>query len=128
MNVVVPINSFAEILFDNSEEIPNNIYVNFMNLLKEYHETGQNIREIKKYLKKVDKKIRVQLEKHMPIEYNEPYCECSCSCINCCTDSCYTKFKVISGLIFLAIFIGIIVFCIASKPYNHLYAKSPPPK
>ena len=32
MTTIVPIEDIAEILFDNSEDIPNNIYIEFMNI------------------------------------------------------------------------------------------------
>ena len=35
-NIIIPIENLAEILFDNSEEIPNDIYITFMDLLKKY--------------------------------------------------------------------------------------------
>jgi len=58
--------NLAEILFDNSEEIPNDKYVIFMNMLKRYHEFKDNERELRKYLKNFDKDIREKLEAELP--------------------------------------------------------------
>jgi len=76
MNVIVPIDEIAEILFDNSETLPNNIYIHFMNLLKHYHEypCESTENEIRKYLKKIDKPLRIKLERYLP---PKPFCVCT---------------------------------------------------
>jgi hypothetical protein len=56
----------AEILFDNSEEIPNDKYITFMDMLKRHYDHKDNEDEIRNYLKNFDKKIRKQLEIHLP--------------------------------------------------------------
>ena len=52
MSTVVPINQQEIIgfLFENAEKIPNNIYINFMDLIKKYYENGLNLNEMQTYL------------------------------------------------------------------------------
>ena len=39
----------AQIIFDYSEDIPNDFYVHIMNLVKLYYENGNNLQEIHVY-------------------------------------------------------------------------------
>jgi hypothetical protein len=120
MNVVVPIDEIAEILFDNSEELPNDIYVHFMNLLKRYHEypCESTEKEIRKYLKKIDKPLRIKLERYLP---PKPLCVCNCSCY---TESRYVFWAMlICGLMA----IGALFFAVINNIKNpDIYP--PPPK
>ena len=52
MSTVIPINQQEIIgfLFENAEKIPNNIYINFMDLIKKYYENGLNLNEMQTYL------------------------------------------------------------------------------
>ena len=54
MVVIVPINQneMVEILFEYSEQIPNGIYLDLMNLMKQYHEYGDNRNIIHEYINK----------------------------------------------------------------------------
>jgi len=123
MNVVVPIDEIAEILFDNSEELPNDIYVHFMNLLKRYHEypCESTEKEIRKYLKKIDKPLRIKLEHYLP---PKPFCVCNCSCY---TESFNYVFwaSVICGLMAIGALFFAVINNIVSKPPG-IYP--PPPK
>ena len=51
-NIVVPLNQqeIVGFLFENAEKIPNNIYINFMDLIKKYYENGLNLNEMQTYL------------------------------------------------------------------------------
>jgi len=123
MNVVVPIDEIAEILFDNSEELPNDIYVHFMNLLKRYHEypCESTEKEIRKYLKKIDKPLRIKLERYLP---PKPFCVCNCSCY---TESFNYVFwaMVICGLMAIGALFFAVINNIIHKPPG-IYP--PPPK
>ena len=113
MNVVVPIDEIAEILFDNSEELPNDIYVHFMNLLKRYHEypCESTEKEIRKYLKKIDKPLRIKLERYLP---PKPFCVCNCSCY---TESRYVFWAmVICGLMAIGALFFAVINNIIHKP------------
>jgi hypothetical protein len=76
MNVIVPVDEIAEILFDNSEALPNDIYIHFMNLLKRYHEhpCESTEKEIRDYLKKIAKPVRIKLQRYLP---PKPFCVCT---------------------------------------------------
>ena len=39
----------VEILFENSDNVPENVYLNIMNMMKVYHEHGNNEHEIREY-------------------------------------------------------------------------------
>ena len=126
-NIIIPIENLAEILFDNSEEIPNDIYITFMDLLKKYHENQDNEKEIRQFLKKINKPIRIKLQKYLP---PKPLCVINCSCENICliTESCLniTRFLFI-GLSVIA-GVGTLIFCIASRGVGGGVHTSPPPK
>ena len=66
--------NIAEILFENSEEFPNNIYVELMNMVKIYHDTRQNGKNIKNFLKenknKIDKNILKKINGEIKIIYD----------------------------------------------------------
>jgi len=119
MAKIVPIRTMAEILFDNSEEIPNNIYIHIMNLTKRYYEHGDNEEELIEAISKLHTKIQSK------IIITKPFCTCYCTCI---IDFIY----LIRGFLFCFVcvilffsFLGAIIFCIATNPkiFN-----SPPPK
>ena len=59
MSVVVPINhnELAQLVFECSEDIPNDFYIDIMNLMKNYYENGNNLNEIHVYLNKNEKRI-----------------------------------------------------------------------
>jgi hypothetical protein len=75
MSVIVPINDCANLLFENSENIPEDFYVHIMNLLKIYYENGSNLHQIHEFLNKnknkIDcllmEKIKESLSKFLPI-------------------------------------------------------------
>ena len=90
MNTVVAIDStkIVEILFENSQNIPENDYIFFMNLMKEYHETGDNEDEIINYVetKIKDPVLKNKIQKY--ISCKNPKCHCRnlklfCSCRFC---------------------------------------------
>ena len=111
MAVIVPIGDFAEILFDNSEDIPNNIYIEFMNMLKQYHEYGDNSNEIHEYIRKFDFSIQIKLKKYL-IKTN--CCTNCCNNINCDT-LIYCKLLILIIVIF-GVFAMIFYFNITEKP------------
>ena len=123
MNFVVPIDEIAEILFDNSEELPNDIYVHFMNLLKRYHEypCESTEKEIRKYLKKIDKPLRIKLERYLP---PKPFCVCNCSCY---AESFMKSYLFWGSTICAFITIGALIFAVINNiKKSGIYP--PPPK
>ena len=61
MSVIVPINECAEIIFENSENIPDDFYIDIMNLFKIYYEDGSNLHQIHEFLNKNTNKINCLL-------------------------------------------------------------------
>ena len=79
MSFIVPIDSekIVEILFDNSEQLSNDIYVDLMALMKRYHETEDNEEHIKAYLESKKNVIdAVVLERIRKYIAKEPCCVC----------------------------------------------------
>jgi len=126
---VIDSGKIVEILFDNSEEIPNNIYVNVMNMMKRHHEFGDNEREIREYLLTIDKKYIIKFEKYLSVAPG--YCECKCKCPDCCNFyffACRFPFFAIFAFIAMIAFVGGIVYCIISKGVQDInYKRNYPP-
>jgi hypothetical protein len=81
MAVIVPINDFdiADILFEYSEEIPNDIYIKIMDLLKIYHDDNSEINFYileEFYLNNLNEKIINKIKK----KYNKIYFIVNCNC------------------------------------------------
>jgi len=125
-NIIIPIEEFAEILFDNSEDIPNDIYITFMDLLKQYHENENNEKEIRKFLKKVNKNIRVKLEKHLPPKQMTLHCSCDNVCV--ITNSCFMCCRWCFFISSVFLLFGAIIFCIASRRIGGGSFTHPPPR
>ena len=101
MTTIVPIEDIAEILFDNSEDIPNNIYIEFMNMLKQYHEYGDNSEQIHKYIENFEIPLQIKLKKYF---YKQKInLNCYCFCNNNLT-------KVVIMLIFVCGIFGMIFY------------------
>ena len=80
----------VEILFENSDNVPENVYLNIMNKMKVYHEHGNNEHEIREYAsanvnKELYNKIKNYLEpkqkKSIKIKFDF---ELPFKPINCC--------------------------------------------
>jgi hypothetical protein len=137
MATIVPIEDIAEILFDNSEDISNNIYIEFMNMLKQYHDHGNNSEQIHEYIENFDLPLQVKLKKYMAESsklkhilqklkryMSEDYLLDSCVCF--CTNRLICCVKLIVLLLFCcAIFAMIFYFNIMEKPKTT--ALPPPP-
>lgn len=61
MSVVVPVNECVNLIFENSEDIPEDFYINIMNLLKVYYDRGNNLHEIHEFLNRNKNKINILL-------------------------------------------------------------------
>ena len=124
-NVVVPIDSekIVEILFDNSEQLSNDIYVDLMSLMKIYHETEDNEEQIKAYLETkknlIDARILQRIKQYIA---KEPCCRFRCK-INISKNDCYICIGV---LIFLMGAGGMMYFMFTSYMRN-ISRNSPPP-
>ena len=47
----------TQFVFENSENIPEDFYIDIMNLMKTYHNYGNNLPEVYKFLNKNENKI-----------------------------------------------------------------------
>ena len=79
MTTIVPIDSdkIVEILFENAEEVPNDVYLNMMSMMKHYHDHGDNEQQIRNYIKCLDKNIVKKFEQYIQ---KEPCCTINISC------------------------------------------------
>jgi len=117
---VIDSSKIVEILFDNSEEVPNDIYVNVMNMMKRHHEFADNEEEIRSYLSTIDKKYLVKFEKYL--NQKPPLFSFKCECRIPSYFHCHWCFGIVLCICFLAA----IIYCIASRPYESIYGKPPP--
>ena len=110
MTTISPIidsSKIVEVLFDNAEEIPNDVYLNMMNMMKRYHEHGDNERQIRNYLKGIDPNI---LNKFDEFIAKRNCCIITISCDN--YSNSVNKFNVcaLGILIFLSALASLIYF------------------
>ena len=103
MAVVVPINECVNLIFENSENIPDGFYLKIMDLLKIYYENGTNLNEIYTFLDgnksqithELMKEIKKSLNQYLP-KTNNINCDCSCNCeLTCHKISIYTLLLVL---------------------------------
>ena len=92
---ITDIENLAENLFENSEKIPNDIYINIMNMLKVYHESGNNETEINNYIK-INKLNKLNIK----IKYKY---KCTCSCNIFIIFIIFICISVIACIFYLAI-------------------------
>jgi hypothetical protein len=57
MSVVVPVNECVNVIFENSENMPEDFYINIMNLLKVYYDHKTNLDQIHEFLNKNKNKV-----------------------------------------------------------------------
>ena len=130
MSIVVPIENNAskciEYIFENAEKLPNDFYVESMNLIKQYHDYGNNFYEIHAFLElnknKIDNLILEEIKKYIihPITYPVPKekcsinCDCSCPLFEC-SRVCCSCFTMWFGVLFLLGFLAVIAWCFATK-------------
>lgn len=123
MATVINEEKIAEILFDYSEELSNEFYKNLLNLLKNYHEHGNNGLIIIKYLNDHTLEIPQQLmdliKKHIIIEKSLPICynnELIPSVQRSfCNDRCIHTWVVCFGFLMLLTFISIMFWSTFKK-------------
>jgi hypothetical protein len=131
MATIVPIEHIAGIVFDNSENIPNNIYIEFMNMLKQYHDHENNSEQIHEYIQNFDLSLQIKLKKYiylqkLKIYMSEDYILDNFNCFCFCTNrtSCYIKIIALVVVI-CGLFGMIFYFNIMEKPKTT--ALPPPP-
>ena len=111
MTTISPIidsGKIVEVLFDNAEEIPNDVYLNMMNMMKRYHEHGDNERQIRNYLKGIDPII---LNKFDEFIAKRNCCVITISCDN--YSNCVNKFNgFIVGIIIFISALGSLIYFI----------------
>ena len=106
---IVPINEYeiAQIIFDYSEDIPNDFYVHIMNLVKLYYENGNNLQEIHVYIEenknRIDKHVLLKIKKSLQPQKN---CNCNCNCCNCCN---FTSIMWTTFIIFFILMIPTVI-------------------
>ena len=123
MSIVIPIENDAskcmEFVFENAEKMPNDFYINIMNLLKNFHEYGNNFIEIHGYLElnknKVEdsilKQIKIYIKVPEPPEQPKWSFKIECSgCTPLCTMCSYCI-----SFLFMFGFIGVIAWAFISK-------------
>jgi len=120
MATVIPINEheIAEIIFEYSENIPNDFYVHIMNLVKIYYEHGNNLEEIHNYINenknRINKDLLIKIKKAL-----KPQEEISCNCTisldyyNCSVFK--GLFWVVIGLIVIFAFISVMILNLIKK-------------
>ena len=97
--VQIDSNKIVEVLFDHAERVPNNVYVNLMNMIKRYHDDEEDEGDmIRTYIKNnvADDKLRAKIEKYI----NEN--NCGNARVRCSVNGSYTCF-LISTLVFIVI-------------------------
>jgi len=130
MVIVTPIidsEKIVEILFENSEIIPNNVYLDVMNLMKRYHECGDNEEEIRKYLKGIDQIILNKFDQYI---VKQPCCvikiKMNCdNCVNCFYIIKKNWYMFVIPLVFISATTGLCYGLYIN--YNHPIVRSPPP-
>jgi hypothetical protein len=114
MTFVVPIDSgkIIEILFENSESLPENDYLIVMNLMKEYHETGDNENEIRIFIstKINNQELKKKIEKYLNKKTKDVTYDCDilkfCSCKvfgAICACCCITGFFILMAISILGV-------------------------
>jgi hypothetical protein len=121
MAKIVPISTMAEILFDNSEEIPNNIYIHIMNLTKRYYDHGDNEEELIEAISKLHRKIQSKI-------IYKPFCTCNCYYVIDFICLIRRFMYIFMCIIMFISFLGAIMYCIATKNTDQKIFNSPPPK
>ena len=112
MSVVVPITQSpdncrecVEYIFENSEYFPDGFYMNIMELLKKYHDNGNNLEDIHKLLeenkKVLDQTVYNKIKSYLNIED-----VINTSEIDNTSHFLVLRFFVSSGLIFLILIVG----------------------
>ena len=101
---IIDTNKIVEVLFENAEEIPNNIYINIMSMMQRYHTYGDNEREIRNYLKSIDPQILNKFDRFIA---KQPCCVINISC-----DYCVNRFNVcvVAVLIFVSALTSLIYY------------------
>jgi hypothetical protein len=111
----------AEILFEQSQNIPEYMYLHTMNMLKVYNESSNeeqvdNEAEIEQYILKFDNPLRSRIQKHI----TKPCCicympECHIPTCDICDKPCRSFMcSCCMGFIVLCI-IGVVIWCIGTN-------------
>jgi len=119
-SVIVPINhnEIIQLIFDCSEDVPNDFYLTIMNLMKNYYEYGNNLEEIHIYLNENKKRINADLFKKIKnllkpvnksINCTISCPTCSCACLSCSNEELYQCYGCITSLAFTCFFILVII-------------------
>ena len=103
-----------EYIFENAEKMPNDFYINIMNLVKNFHEHGNNFYEIHTFLEfnknKIEDSILKQIKSY--IKLKKMRWSCLIEYINC---KCCFCLIVLSVLLFFIVFLGFLVWCLIKK-------------
>jgi hypothetical protein len=109
----------AEILFEQSQNIPEHMYIHTMNMLKQYNESQEifNECEFEQYILKFDNPLRSQIQKHI----TKPCCVCYIPECPTCDKNCRSFVcSCCMGFVVLCI-IGVVIWCIGTN--NRTYDK-----
>ena len=117
MSVSVNMVNCVDILFEQSENLPGDFYLDIMNLIRNYYEYGNNLEEIHKFLvlneNRIDKKLFQELKSIFTFEQKivnqvvvKQGCDFYDKLYKCCFVTC-SVFLVSIPLGFMACFIVI---------------------
>ena len=87
----------VETLFENSESVSNDVYVQLMNLMKRYHEFSDNEEEIVNFVNGMDTNIKNKIKKFITEEKKE------CKLCSFNFNMCAVLFLIIFSLLILVI-------------------------
>lgn len=110
------LNECLELIFEHGDFLPDDFYLNIMNLIKQYYENGNNFQEIHEYLDKnlnrIDKNLIKQIKGYITVKkitikkVDSP-------------DLCYIIFKLGCYFILFSLPVSAVLFCIINS-----YAKN----
>jgi len=130
MSVVVPIDNETakcmEFIFENAEKLPNDFYVNIMDLVKNYREYGNNFYEIHTFLEsnknRVEESILTEIKKFILLPSSHPIktkwyiCFQEINCIRIDSNRyCFTMIIAIVAFLGINGFLGVLIWCIINK-------------
>ena len=106
---IIDSGKIVEVLFDNSDKFPENVYLDLMNMMKRHHEFGDNEHEIIEYLMNFDPSLILKFK-----IYTKKFS------INIST---LCKISILIFGVFA--FVGVIVYCIINTSHKEVYSQPP---
>ena len=104
----------VETLFENSENVSNDVYIQLMNLMKRYHDFSDNEEEIVNFVNGMDTNIKNKIKKFISEEKKE--CTCSFN-----FNMCVVLLLIIFSLLILVILSYLLIRRDNSNNYFNYY-------